>query len=66
MTTLSRNAVFYSELRTHRSLNKDTSIDRANQHVDSIVSPSVLGGLHHHYVRIWVFGTHSQWAVNVP
>ena len=65
MTTLSRNAGFYSELRTHRSLNKDTSIDRADQHVDRMVSPFVFGG-HHHYVRIWVFGTHSQWTVKVP
>ena len=49
---LSRYAAYYNELRTHRSLNKDAPIHRAIQHLGSIVSTPVLGGLHHHYVRV--------------
>jgi transposase InsO family protein len=49
---LTKYAAYYNELRTHRSLNKDAPIHRAIQHVGSIVSTPVLGGLHHHYVRI--------------
>src|SRR5258705_13741177 len=49
---LTKYAAYYNELRTHRSLNKDASIHRALQRVGSIVSAPVLGGLHHHYVRI--------------
>jgi transposase InsO family protein len=49
---LLKYAAYYNELRTHRSLNKDAPIHRAVQHVGSIVSAPVLGGLHHHYCRI--------------
>src|SRR6267143_1599140 len=49
---LTKYAVYYNELRTHRSLNKDAPIHRAIQHVGRIVSAPVLGGLHHHYCRI--------------
>jgi transposase InsO family protein len=49
---LTKYAVYYNELRTHRSLNKDAPIHRAIQHVGRIVSAAVLGGLHHHYCRI--------------
>src|SRR5438477_2357114 len=49
---LRKYAVYYNELRTHRSLNKDAPIRRAIQHVGRIVSAPVLGGLHHHYCRI--------------
>src|SRR5205823_3173371 len=38
--------------RLQVSLNKDTPIRRAIQHVGRIVSAPVLGGLHHHYCRI--------------
>jgi transposase InsO family protein len=48
---LIKYAAHYNELRTHRSLNKDSPIHRAIQHRGSIVSVSV-GGLHHHYCRI--------------
>src|SRR5881409_3312725 len=49
---LTKYAIYYNELRTHRSLNKDAPIHRAIQHVGLIVSAPVLGGLHHHYCRI--------------
>src|SRR6202171_2981224 len=49
---LTKYAAYYNELRTHWSLNKDAPIHRAIQHVGSIVSTHVLGGLHHHYVRV--------------
>jgi transposase InsO family protein len=49
---LMKYASYYNELRTHRSLNKDAPIHRAIQHQDDIVSTPVLGGLHHHYVRV--------------
>src|SRR5947208_8099624 len=43
---LTKYAIYYNELRTHRSLNKDAPIYRAIQHVGRIVSAPVLGGLH--------------------
>src|SRR4030081_475842 len=49
---LTKYAVYYNELRTHRSLDKDAPIHRAIQHVGRIASEPVLGGLHHHYCRI--------------
>ncbi len=49
---LKRYAAYYNELRTHRSLNKDSPIHRAIQRLGSIVSVPVLGGLHHQYCRI--------------
>jgi transposase InsO family protein len=49
---LTKYAAYYNELRTHRSLNKDAPIHRAIQHVGDIASTPVLGGLHHHYVRV--------------
>jgi hypothetical protein len=42
----------YNEIRTHRSLNKDAPHSRAVQRVGEVKSHAVLGGLHHHYVRI--------------
>ena len=45
-------AHYYNEVRTHRSLNKDAPISRAVQRIGDIKSYAVLGGLHHHYVRI--------------
>ena len=49
---LTKYAVYYNEVRTHRSLNKDAPIHRAIQHVGSFISTPVLGGLHHHYVPV--------------
>src|SRR5450631_3686009 len=44
-------ARYYNDIRTHRSLNKDTPVYRPVQRVRSINSHAILGGLHHHYVR---------------
>ncbi len=45
-------ADYYNSVRTHRSLNKDASAFRAVQRAGSVASYAILGGLHHHYVRI--------------
>ncbi|WP_373503664.1 integrase core domain-containing protein [Aestuariivirga sp.] len=45
-------AVYYNEVRTHLSLDKDAPIGRAVQAVGRIQPVSLLGGLHHHYARI--------------
>jgi hypothetical protein len=43
---------YYNETRTHLSLNKDAPISRVVDTTGRISSRSVLGGLHHQYVRI--------------
>jgi transposase InsO family protein len=43
---------YYNDVRTHRSLNKDAPVSRPIQRVGSINSRAILGGLHHHYVRV--------------
>jgi transposase InsO family protein len=43
---------YYNGARTHLSLNKDTPTPRAVQAVERILTTPILGGLHHHYVRI--------------
>ena len=45
-------ARYYNNIRTHRSLDKDAPVSRPVQRTGSIRSHSVLGGLHHHYVRV--------------
>jgi|SRR5262245_1515754 len=45
-------AGYYNKIRTHRSLNKDAPISRPVQPTGSIKSHPILGGLHHHYVRV--------------
>jgi transposase InsO family protein len=45
-------AEYYNGTRTHLSLAKDSPFTRPVQRVGSILPQSVLGGLHHHYVRI--------------
>jgi Integrase core domain len=45
-------ARYYNEVRTHRSLDKDAPISRPVQRVGGIISHALLGGLHHHYVRV--------------
>ena len=45
-------ARYYNEIRTHRSLHKDAPVSRAIQRIGIVKSHAVLGGLHHHYVRI--------------
>jgi transposase InsO family protein len=45
-------ARYYNEMRTHRSLDKDAPLSRPVQRTGSIMSHALLGGLHHHYVRV--------------
>ncbi len=43
---------YYNEIRTHWSLAKDAPVSRPVQRTGTIRSASILGGLHHHYVRV--------------
>src|SRR5665648_161315 len=45
-------ARYYNEIRTHRSLDKDAPVSRPVQRTGIITSRAILGGLHHHYVRV--------------
>jgi transposase InsO family protein len=45
-------ACYYNDIRTHRSLDKDAPVSRQVQRIGSIESRAILGGLHHHYVRV--------------
>ena len=45
-------ARYYNDIRTHRSLDKDAPVSRSVQRAGIIRSHAILGGLHHHYVRI--------------
>ena len=49
---LSAYAVYYNHVRTHLALDKNVPLGRAIQRSGRIVAVPVLGGLHHHYVRI--------------
>jgi transposase InsO family protein len=50
--TLKAYACYYNEVRTHRSLHKDTPQVRPIQFIGTVRSCPVLSGLHHHYVRV--------------
>ena len=43
---------YYKDIRTHWSLDKDAPVSRPVQRIGSINSHPILGGLHHHYVRV--------------
>jgi transposase InsO family protein len=45
-------ADYYNDIRTHRSLSKDAPISRPVQRGGTITSRPILGGLHHHYLRV--------------
>ena len=45
-------AGYYNDIRTHRSLEKDAPVSRSVQRAGIISSRPILGGLHHHYVRV--------------
>ena len=45
-------ARYYNDIRTHWSLNKDAPVSRLVQRTGNIKSHALLGGLHHHYVRV--------------
>ena len=44
-------ARYYNDIRTHRSLDNNAPLSRPVQRTGSIKSHSILGALHHHYVR---------------
>jgi transposase InsO family protein len=43
---------YYNGTRTHLSLGKDSPVPRAVHATGTILPLPILGGLHHHYVRI--------------
>jgi transposase InsO family protein len=43
---------YYNDIRTHWALAKDAPVSRPIQRTGSIRSHAILGGLHHHYVRV--------------
>jgi len=43
---------YYNQTRPHRSLRKDAPLRRAIQRIGDVVTVSILGGLHHQYLRI--------------
>jgi transposase InsO family protein len=45
-------ARYYNKIRTHRSLDKDAPACRPVQKIGIVTSHPILGGLHHHYVRV--------------
>jgi hypothetical protein len=45
-------ARYYNHIRPHWSLDKDAPVYRPVQRIGSINSHAILGGLHHHYVRV--------------
>jgi hypothetical protein len=45
-------AGYYNDIRTHWSLAKDAPVSRPIQRTGGIQSNAILGGLHHHYVRV--------------
>jgi transposase InsO family protein len=45
-------ARYYNDIRTHRSLDKDAPTVRPVQRAGSIKTCPILGGLHHHYLRV--------------
>ncbi len=45
-------ARYYNDIRTHWSLDKDAPVSRSVQRIGSISSHAILGGLHHHYMRV--------------
>jgi hypothetical protein len=45
-------ARYYNDMRTHRSLDKDAPFSRPVQRIGSITPHALLGGLHHHYMRV--------------
>jgi hypothetical protein len=53
----------YNDIRTHQSLDKDAPVSRPVQRIGIISLSSILRGLHHHYARVYVFGTHRPLRV---
>jgi hypothetical protein len=49
---LNTYAGYYNELRTHRSLTKDTPLHRVVERLGTVTPSPILGGLHPKYCRI--------------
>jgi transposase InsO family protein len=45
-------ARYYNDIGMHRSLDKDAPVSRPVQRAGIISSHAILGGFHHHYVRV--------------
>src|SRR3954464_14890471 len=45
-------ARYYNETRTHLALDKDAPVSRPVQRTGVVQSLAILGGLHHHYLRV--------------
>lgn len=45
-------ARYYNNIRAHRSLDEDAPVSRPVRRIGSIKSRAILGGLHHHYLRV--------------
>ena len=45
-------ADYYNKIRTHQALSKDAPGFRPVHRVGNLASHAILGGLHHHYVRV--------------
>jgi hypothetical protein len=45
-------ALYYNEVRTHLSSDKDAPEFRRTQKIGRIAAIPILGGLHHQYVRV--------------
>jgi transposase InsO family protein len=45
-------ADYYNKIRTHRALSKDAPGFRPVHRVGNLAPHAILGGLHHHYVRV--------------
>ncbi len=50
---------YYNQVRTDLSLDKNAPDFRHPQKLGSIETISILGGLHHQYVRVQVFSRHN-------
>ncbi len=51
---------YYNEKRTHLALVKDAPVSRPVRRTGVVSSLTILGGLHHHYARAYVFGMHRD------
>jgi len=51
---------YYNATRTHLSLNKDSPFPRGVEWAGNIVCRPILGGLHHQYDRIVIYGRHNS------
>ena len=60
-------ALYYNEIRTHRSLDKLCRRSRSVQRTGNIKSYPILGGLHHHYVAGSGFRCHTgSTPIDIP